>query len=631
MKKTTNTNGKHAEFDASPAVPEASGSCSVSHSRNRQSKALHTVLLVIASAVIYFDLDFRLKHAVLALMFPGGGFVGLGGFWLIGFFINFYAIVASLVTTSYVVITRHMDRLRGEQLARREERNAYLPSLLADMESKQLSLSQADEDREIPEDLLKSLRWQLDLSFLDNDDWSAFDVIEQFQPAALRYQINEGIYTLAFANRFYTPSFRGSYLQEAQEKLIRKYCQEKTTNYEPVLKDNIMLTGFYLLALEFYRAATLDDKFTKDGALVLEIDKTHRYPHSARTLAKALIDNWSRSLYCLYACEPNWIYPFCNLSGINALKCFDTNEGTDNVSGLIDRFRKGYIEEFTDLDGTSVPIKNHLIGFVIPGLIGICNELSCSALTASPMPDVSARAYAFAKKEVLTLDKNGDLTDIDCLKLADKMDPGRYKSSMVTFYAQALCAANSFGDVGVAKAIERLVEEDESLEKIEEGGIITYNNVSVNMRSQLLRAKLMFHNGWKRMIEEPMPDLLKEGPILSNAKYPEVLVAKARTHDGDDLELVLYPGTEKKPVELGLSQLRVSTEYTVNGENRFKADADGKANITEHRCGSRKFDRAQRRGISCSADSCCHLIDRAHVINESTPQLRTVTCPRHFA
>ncbi|KAM0293659.1 hypothetical protein ACHAPM_011583 [Fusarium culmorum] len=594
MKKTTNINGKHAEFDASPAVPEASGSYSVSHSRNRQSKALHTVLLVIASVVIYFDLDFRLQHAVLALMFPGGGFVGLGGFWLIGFFINFYAIVASLVTTSYVVITRHMDRLRGEQLARREERNAYLPSLLADMESKQLSLSQADEDREIPEDLLKSLRWQLDLSFLDNDDWSAFDVIEQFQPAALRYQINEGIYTLAFANRFYTPSFRGSYLQEAQEKLIRKYCQEKvlnywkweclwgklTTNYEPVLKDNIMLTGFYLLALEFYRAATLDDKFTKDGALVLEIDRTHRYPHSVRTLAKALIDNWSRLLYCLYACEPNWIYPFCNLSGINALKCFDTNEGTDNVSGLIDRFRKGYIEEFTDLDGTSVPIKNHLIGFVIPGLIGICNELSCSALTASPMPDVSARAYAFAKKEVLTLDKNGDLTDIDCLKPADKMDPGRYKSSMVTFYAQALCAANSFGDVGVAKAIERLVEGDESLEKIEEGGVITYNNVSVNMRSQLLRAKLMFHNGWKRMIEEPMPDLLKEGPVLSNAKYPEVLVAKARTHDGDDLELVLYPGTEKKSVELGLSQLRVSTEYTVNGENRFKADADGKANIT---------------------------------------------------
>ncbi|KAM0384975.1 hypothetical protein ACHAQC_011840 [Fusarium culmorum] len=604
MKKTTNTNGKHAEFDASPAVPEASGSCSVSHSRNCQSKALHTVLLVITSAVIYFDLDFRLQHAVLALMFPGGGFVGLGGFWLIGFFINFllfcgslflsfatanivapfltwfgealiiavlpqanrpimtysYAIVASLVTTSYVVITRHMDRLRGEKLARREERNAYLPSLLADMESKQLSLSQADEDREIPEDLLKSLRWQLDLSFLDNDDWSAFDVIEQFQPAALRYQINEGIYTLAFANRFYTPSFRGSYLQEAREKLIRKYCQEKvlnywkwgclwgklTTNYEPILKDNIMLTRFYLLTLEFYGAATLDDKFTKDGALVLEIDKTHRYPHSARTLAKALIDNWSRSLYCL----------------------------------LIDRFRKGYIEEFTDLDETSVTIKNHLIGFVIPGLIGICNELSCSALTASPMPDVSARAYAFAKKEVLTLDKNGDLTDIDCLKLADKMDPGRYKSSMVTFYAQALCAANSFGDVGVAKAIERLVEGDESLEKIEEGGVITYNNVSVNMRSQLLRAKLMFHNGWKRMIEEPMPDLLKEGPILSNAKYPEVLVAKARTHDGDDLELVLYPGTEKKSVELGLSQLRVSTEYTVNGENRFKADADGKANIT---------------------------------------------------
>jgi hypothetical protein len=81
-------NGKHAEFDTSPAIPEASGSCSVSHSRNRQCKTLYTVLLAIGSAVIYFDLNFRLQHAFLALIFPGGGFISLGGFWLIGFFIN---------------------------------------------------------------------------------------------------------------------------------------------------------------------------------------------------------------------------------------------------------------------------------------------------------------------------------------------------------------------------------------------------------------------------------------------------------------------------------------------------------------------------------------------------------------
>ncbi|KAF9767578.1 hypothetical protein IL306_015232 [Fusarium sp. DS 682] len=160
------------------------------------------------------------------------------------------------------------------------------------------------------------------------------------------------------------------------------------------------------------------------------------------------------------------------------------------------------------------------------------------------------------------------------------MDLGRYKASMVTFYAQALAASRTFGDEGVAKAIEDLIEQDESLDKVDEGGVITYNNVSVIMRSQLIRAKLMFRNGWKRMVEEPMSNILKKGPILADAKYPEVMVAKARSHDGQDLELVLYPGTEKKTVSLGLAQLQPGQDCTVNGRDSFKASVEGKAQIS---------------------------------------------------
>jgi len=39
------------------------------------------------------------------------------------------------------------------------------------------------------------------------------------------------IYVLALANKIYTPSFRGGYLQEAQKKVIYKYCQKKVLNY----------------------------------------------------------------------------------------------------------------------------------------------------------------------------------------------------------------------------------------------------------------------------------------------------------------------------------------------------------------------------------------------------------------
>lgn len=140
-------------------------------------------------------------------------------------------IVGVLVVTSYAFIIRYMNRLRREQLVRRDQRNEYLPRLLEDMRTKETVGPGSDEDREIPEDILKFMRWQIDLGMLADNDWSGFDLVEQFQPAALRYQISDSVYTLAFANRFYAPSFRGSYLQEAQSKLIYKYCQEKVLNY----------------------------------------------------------------------------------------------------------------------------------------------------------------------------------------------------------------------------------------------------------------------------------------------------------------------------------------------------------------------------------------------------------------
>jgi hypothetical protein len=74
-------------------------------------------------------------------------------------------------------------------------------------------------------------RWLLDLAFQDIDDFTGFDELEQFQPAALHYQINEIVYTLAFINRFYISSLRESYLQEAQARLNRKYCKPRVFWY----------------------------------------------------------------------------------------------------------------------------------------------------------------------------------------------------------------------------------------------------------------------------------------------------------------------------------------------------------------------------------------------------------------
>lgn len=77
----------------------------------------------------------------------------------------------------------------------------------------------------------------------------------------------------------------------------------RTTDYDPIVKDNIMLTGFFLLTTALFGSATLDDTFSKDGSLDLVIDKRHHYPNSSKTLANALVKNYKKSEYCFYACE----------------------------------------------------------------------------------------------------------------------------------------------------------------------------------------------------------------------------------------------------------------------------------------------------------------------------------------
>ena len=55
------------------------------------------------------------------------------------------------------------------------------------------------------------------------------------------------------------------------------------------------------------------------------------------------------------------------------------------------------------------------------------------------------------------------------------------------------------------------------------------------------------------------------GPLLARAGFPDVLVAKAYSHDGKGLDLVLYPGKEAGVFELGFERLTPGGRYRVGG------------------------------------------------------------------
>ena len=87
------------------------------------------------------------------------------------------------------------------------------------------------------------------------------------------------------------------------------------------------------------------------------------------------------------------------------------------------------------------------------------------------------------------------------------------------------------------------------------------------------------------MITKGPPENVFKGPLLDDVPFPDVLVAKAYSHDGESLDLVLYPGKEAGKFNLGFKRLSPGAMYTLegssveadeNGEATFEAQVDGR-------------------------------------------------------
>ncbi|RMZ67036.1 SCO2- involved in stability of Cox1p and Cox2p [Pyrenophora seminiperda CCB06] len=503
--------------------------------------------------------------------------------------------VPAMAAVAAWFIFRFLQQESATMRQRRRERNEYLPSIIKELVST-AAPQKSSTELEIQPEELSQLRHILKIAMQDQDDWfvplSNFSVIDQFQTASIRYQLCEIIYVLALANKIYTPSFRGGYLQRAQKKVIYKYCQKKvlnywkweclwgklSTNYEPVKKDNIMLTGFLLLAISLYESATGDHTFSEENALELVIDNSHRYRHSAKTLAQALMENFSISSYCLYACEPNWIYTFCNLNGINSLLAHDANTGRRDVELVRASFHKALVEEFLDESGSAHPIRSSPTGLRLPNIVGAANEFSVSCLAGPNFPDLSLRSYAIARHEYMEFDSQCKLS-FKNIQNGDMLDPGNYGSSMALLYASSLMAAHEHGDNEVARQITTMIDYDQSLLRTEKDGFVWYEGISLFMKCQLLRARLWLRSGWSRFMQ-PSSDAVQRGPCLTDVNFEEAMVAKAISYTGDDLDLVLYPGTEAMSTWISIKNLKPSSDYMIKDVMRFASNEQGEARIS---------------------------------------------------
>ncbi|MGE0383194.1 MAG: hypothetical protein AB7Q97_00590 [Gammaproteobacteria bacterium] len=491
-----------------------------------------------------------------------------------------YVAIAAAVYWQFRTQRRNAAR-RSAAITRREIRNVYLPAEVETLSASQSKRPPPDA-RELTPAQVASLRYLFDRALQPIGRLEGFDHIEQFQPSALRYQLNQLGYTLALAQCQYTPSFHG-YLAQAQRNLIDQALQEHIWNYwryerlwgklslndDPAGDDNIMLTGFFGLQVALYTGNTGDRRYAQPGGLGFLRGGKVAYAHDLHSVIASIVRNFDANELCLYPCEPNWVYTFCNFRGLTALLACDRIFGTHHASERLPRFLHQLDAEFTTPDGSLYAFKSNLTGLAIGGGGEAGSVLSFNVAA----PERARRAWAVARRETV------DFVDgRPALKIGQKgIDFGNYTKSHIFNLYQILCAAREMGDDAVAEAtLERL---DALCELNTAGGQHHWKGSTMAVASAIM-GLLMRRDDWRSTVLDGPPPETASGPILAGAAYPQVLVAKALSH-GDDLDLVLYPGAAAGEQVIGIERLKPGAAYLVHGDRpaEFVADTAGCANL----------------------------------------------------
>jgi hypothetical protein len=438
-----------------------------------------------------------------------------------------------------------------------------------------------------PEDLAH-LRYALDLALQPIDEFHGFLKLDQFREAALRYQINSLGYALAMAQFTRTPAFSG-YQAEAQRNVIEKMLVPSVWRYwglentwgnldrnaDPIDNDeNVMLTGFWGLQIGMY-AALNDTRYSTPGALTF-VDGGREYRHDFGTLAERCRRNVAGSDFALFPCEPNWIYSICNTFGLNTQLCHDQLHGTDYAAASVPRLQAAYDAEFTRPDGGLIGMRSEHLGLTWNLWSGTAVQTPTAYFMHAGLPEMAQRTWWLLREQALSI-RDGHLHFP--LSTANRLDPGNYKLGRDTFgQVCALMAAREVGDEEYARAAERTLADREPV--AEQHGARRYADASLFANGYGLLGRFGRHSGLRDLVAHGVPQAWQHGPRLSEAAYPDVLVARAVT-DGAGLDLVLQPGNGPVRTTLGLDRLVPGRLYAVQGAgiDNVIADAEGRATL----------------------------------------------------
>ncbi|MGH3556163.1 MAG: hypothetical protein ACRDTK_01330 [Mycobacterium sp.] len=434
---------------------------------------------------------------------------------------------------------------------------------------------------------LTTLRSLFDRALQPLDTFNGFTKVDQFQTSAIRYQLNFMQWALAMAQLHYTPSFHG-YLSAAQRNLIDKLTLPQVWRYwafeqtwgnlsldwDPMKRDNIMLSGYLGTMLGTYESNTGDDRYRRGGAMPFRLGR-RTWPYTHDMVSAAVHDNMRRSKMTLFPCEPNWIYSACNMAGINTLLLSDRLHGTRFLESIGEDFRRRLHEEFITPDGRVTAIRSARLGITIPMLTSTIADCGLASMLHAFDAELAQRCWAIVRREFI--DMSGR-EPVITLRGWDAIDTGNYRRTDLGAFAPVMWAAAEMGDTELYDRLAAALDRRQP--PAETDGTRWYSELSTNMNAMLAIARFNPPGGHRALIAEGPGGAVLSGPLLTGVSYPQVLVASAHT-DGNDLRLVLRPGAGRARVELGVERLIPRGRYRVQGalDDELTADDRGRLAI----------------------------------------------------
>jgi hypothetical protein len=603
----------------------------VTAARQRRSAIVYGLVCLVGLLPALLQMSPPWQAAGLGLWLPGAGFLTVGGWSVALFPITLLVFAVSLVTwfwcgaiiapiivwggTALIAAGMATETgwpaahgvaallivggglfLRARTSTRHakgaevfDERLAFLPRSIAEVEA-QVAEVPDPTTREMTPEQLAALRYVLDRALQPHEEFNGFDIIDQFQPAAIRYQLNHLGFALGIAQGSYLPSFQG-YLGEAQRKLIEKYLLKRVwdywvlescwghfnfTNFDPANKDNIMLTGWFGAQVGQYMLNSGDRQYGESGSLTFRLNKKTAYEHDLHTMTDSITSNLDQSDFCLYPCEPNWIYPMCNHYGMTALATHDAVFGTTKSKDRLPRWVESLDTEFTNTQGSVIGLRSQLTGLEVPFPV---DEATYSKFENCFAPERARRQWAIARKDLEKCIEQDEAGNERLTLPGPGIDAGNYKFSFSYAYSSILVSAREFGEERIAKAAERSLELDCGGAEVE--GVYRVPGGSNISNADVVSGKLIRTGDFRRSFVEGPPECVFEGPVLAEAIYPDVLVARAFS-DGANLDLVLYPGQQNdgnNTHTIGFGRLKPGRSYVVTGAEPIRAGNDGTASL----------------------------------------------------